>query len=83
MTFSLLRYTGSYVLDSSYSPHLSAGNMSRLIVRKDLPFIYESVAFEMAITASTNLFGNKKKTELCVFLYGRNTIVDIVRLFSS
>ena len=44
--------------------------MRRLIVRKDFSFIYESVAFEMAITASTNLFG-KKKTELCVFLYGR------------
>ena len=46
--------------------------MSRLIVRKDLSFIYESVAFEMAITASTNLFGNKKKRS-CAFFFMEGT----------
>ena len=81
MTCLLLRYTRSYVLHSSYSPHLSAGNMRRLIVRKDFSFIYESVAFEMAITASTNLFGKKKRS--CAFFFMEGKIVDIVRLLSS
>lgn len=55
--------------------------MRRLIVRKDFSFIYESVAFEMAITASTNLFGKKKRS--CAFFFMEGKIVDIVRLLSS
>lgn len=84
MTCLLLRYTRSYVLHSSYSPHLSAGSIEQTDCSKKTYHLFMNLLHWRRQSKLVQIYLEmKKKKRSCAFFFMEGKIVDIVRLFSS